>query len=139
MNRVHGAARIFEMNDAEASAALDNLGHRAQVVAAYFPHRGAILRAPFEVAGLMMQHVKGFAVTIDNVEDRAHHFDQLAARVADGAIANSREHLDQLRDHRLGNERNNLVLAVEVEVDRPSRQPSLECELFDGSLMKRLA
>ncbi len=137
MNRMHRAARILEMNHAGTTAALDNLCDRAQVVGADFFHRGAILRTPFEIARLMMQHVEGLAITIDHVEDRAHHFDQLAPRVADVALANRRQHLDQLRDHRLADQRNNLILAVEIKINRTGREPSLERQLLHRRFMKR--
>src|SRR5579862_8800226 len=133
MNR---AARILEMNHSRATAALEDLSHRAQVVGANLFHRGAILRTAFEIAGLMMEHVEGLTITIDHVENRAHHVDQLAPRVANGALANRRQHLDQLRDHRLANQRNNFVLAVEIKIDGTRSEPSLERELFYGSLMK---
>ena len=84
-----------------------------------------------------MEHVEGLAITIDNVEDRAHHVDQLAARVADGALANRRQHLDELGDHRLGNQRNNLVLAVEIKINGTRSEPSLERKLLHRRLMKR--
>src|SRR5271156_6338885 len=86
-----------------------------------------------------MQHVEGLAITVDNVENRAHHLDQLAARVADGALANRRQHLDQLGDHRFADQRNNLVLAVEINVNRTGGEASLERQLLDRSLMKRFA
>src|SRR6266481_2547830 len=86
----------------------------------------------------MMEHVERLAITIDNVENRAHHLDQFAARIANGTLANRRQHLDQLRDHRLANQRNNLVLAVEMKINGTGRDASLKRKLLDGCLMKRL-
>src|SRR5271163_884084 len=86
-----------------------------------------------------MEYVEGLAITVDNVENRAHHLDQLAARVARRALANLRQHLDQLGDHRFADQRNNLVLAVEINVNRPGGEARLECKFFDRSLMKRFA
>src|SRR5258708_16959150 len=86
----------------------------------------------------MRQHVEGLARTIDHVENRANHLDQFTARVADSALANRRHHLDQLRDHRLADQRNNLVLTVEIKVDRTGRDASLERQLLHRRLMKRL-
>src|SRR5579862_1315767 len=134
MNR---AARILEMNHSRATAALEDLSHRAQVVGANLFHRGAILRTSFKIAGLMMEYVEGLAITIDHVENRAHHVDQLAPRIAHSALANRRQHLDQLRDHRLANQRNNFVLAIEIKIDGPRSEPSLERQLFHRRFMKR--
>src|ERR1700722_19886859 len=125
------------MNHAGATAALENLRDRAQVIGANLFHGGAILRASFEIAGLMMEHVEGLAIPIDNVENRAHHVDQLAARVANGALPNRRQHLDQLRDHRLANQRNNLVLTVEIKIDGPRSEPGLERQFLHRRFMKR--
>ena len=60
------------------------------------------------------------------------------ARVADGALANLGQHLDQLRDHRFCNQRNNLVLAVEIKINGTGGDAGLERKLLDGRLMKRL-
>ncbi len=138
MNRMNGAMRILETDLTHLLSALDNLGNRAKIVARNLLHRVTILRAALQVARLMMQHVKRLAIFVDHIQNREHHLDKLAARVAPGARTNRRQQLDKLSDHRLRNKRNNFVLAIQVKVDRSSRKPSLKRKLLNRSLMKRL-
>src|SRR6202158_2567064 len=138
MDRMGGAMRILETNFTHPLSALDNLGNRAKIIARNLLHSVAILRAALQVASLMMQHIKRLAILVDHIQNRAHHFDKLAARVTSRPRPNRRQQLDKLRHHRLRNQRNNLVLAIQVEVDRSRRDPSLERKLLNRSLMKRL-
>src|SRR4029077_7598385 len=138
MNRMDRALRILETDLAHPLSALDNLGNRAKIIAGNLLHRVTILRAALQVARLMMQHIERLAILVDNIQNRAHHSDKFATRVASSALSNRRQQLDKLRDHGLRNQRNNLVLAIQVKEDRSSCAPSSERTPLNQSLIKRL-
>src|SRR5690348_16326724 len=62
----------LEANHAHHAAAFEDVGERALVSASYLVEGGAVLRPASEVANFVVEDGERLAITVDDVERRAH-------------------------------------------------------------------
>src|SRR5712692_518057 len=89
----------FEANHAHRVAALEDVGEHALVSAGYLAKGGAILRPAGEVADFVVEDGERLAVTVDDVERRAHDGEEFTAGVALAVGAERGQRLEQFGNH----------------------------------------
>src|SRR5713226_7676136 len=126
----------LEANHAYRAAAFEDVGERALVSAGYLVKGGAILRPAREVADFVVEDGERLAITVDDIERRAHDGEEFTARVALALGAERGQRFEQFGNHRFGKQQQDVVLALQVDVDGAGGEAGLERHLLDGSLME---
>src|SRR5262245_56890409 len=110
MDYMHDAAQVLEVDEPGLAPAFEHSGTRGMIVPHEAVELGAKLGTAREVAHLVIHHRERLAVAIDYFQYRAHLLEQLAARIVAGALMNLRDALAKLRDHRLGQQYEDVFL-----------------------------
>src|SRR5216683_1428480 len=131
----HGGDAL-EANHAHGAAAFEDVGERALVSAGYLVKGGAVLRPAGEVADFVVEDGERLAITVDDVERGAHDGEELTARVALALGAERGQRLEQFGNHRFGQQQQDVVLALQVDVYRAGGEAGLERHLLNGGLME---